>query len=436
MAQLTIITGTMGFRDVSGDFAREWAKHKMRREIIRTDQIVPLCFGDEFEYSDIPNVIFKKHRFDRAIIEKNGSVRILRSPIFKQKYDFYEVQQTMGCYKTGIIMEHLARVHERGGVTAANFAIKWFPYNLDKSKNKWRPNINTFEDLQKVHHVTIGFDDVKGSIESVQGETAKLGTMIVNESRKMGKDILISTQRTTNFIPPNIRAVVTNYEIPIITIRDKRLPSPDGMGYPLEVEIINVSGHYTFIGFGITDGGDMLPDGYRINPRQSLLDSYSTVEIATNLAGSGQEDLPPVNQNVEREPYSGYNNEMRVVRELQNLRKGIVHHISKDDPHRHLADIEYLNGKKWFIDVVSVNHANQKYPTMETWHKDINMYIEDAEKLGYIPLFAFNLGERVRFIKAHLLAGKAGNIRMSKEIKVNHLPAKSIFEHILLEQSR
>ena len=429
----------MSFRDVANDFKKAWVKHKLRREIIHTKDLIQACYGKNSGYNscglipvpvdELPDIIFKKHRFERVVIGKEGQLWHLRAPIFEQQYNYYEVQQTMGCYKTGIIMEHLARIHERGGVTGANFGIKWFPKNIGLVKNKWRPNVNSFDDFQKAHDITIGFDDVKGTIESVNGESAKLGSMIVNESRKLRKDILISTQRTTNFIPPNIRAVVTNYEIPIITVRDKRLPSPDGMGYPLEVEILNVSGHYTFLGFGITDGGDGLPDGNRINPRKTLLDAYSTEEIATDLKQGKSEGDISIEMNTEREPYSGYNHEMEVVRELYQLRNGIVHHISKDSPQRHIGDIEYLNGKKWMIDVVAViqETARSRYPMLQTFQKDINMFITENQKMGYIPIIAFKLRKDVRFLKAELLAGKKGNIRLSKELKAAHLPAKGAF---------
>lgn len=233
---------------------------------------------------------FKKHRFDRVVITKDGGI-IFLPPVIKhyRTKALYEIDQWMGAGKSVVGMEHLGRVHARGGTIMANMAIGYMPHNQGKPKDKWTPNIQCLEDLKGANNCTILIDDFKKIVQRWQCSEAVFIGMVANESRKDKKDILITAQRVVNFIPKDIREVCTNYEIPYVTIRDQRVESPDGMGMPVEIEVFNVSATGSFLGFGIWNG--FFPDGKVLMPTKKMLDMYSTLEVVTDLKQEGAENI-------------------------------------------------------------------------------------------------------------------------------------------------
>lgn len=410
MAYLSIITGSYDFYDPFGFF-----------EAALNDQRI-------YKYS-IDGLVIKKRRMDRVIITETGDVFKLPPVIAPVARNHYMVSQTMGSGKTILAVEHLASIHANGGRTGANISLRWFPGNSGKSLSEWTPNVNSLKDMENARNVSILFDDIKRTIQDWATSEARMTGAIVNASRKQGVNIIFTTQRVINFVPPDIREVATNYEIPYITIRDKRQPSPDGMGFPVEMEILNISPNQVFLGFGVYNG--LFSDNCKLRPTSRLLSAFSTLEIAGNLAIS-KTDLPDLNENMggSAEPYSGYNNEITVLRELENY-SGTITHLSAKNPRNHKTDIQYIEkGKVYLIDVVGLNRYQKGaryYYKLLTDKKDFQAEFDEAVKDKVVKLLAFTFKNRVKFINYKDLVGKSGRIDYGKELKQKSKSAYALF---------
>lgn len=408
MAYLSIITGSYDFFDPYGYFANAWNDTKI------------------YKY-EIDGIIIKKRRMDRVIITEDGAVFKLPPVIAPMARSHYIVNQTMGSGKTVLAVEHLARIHANGGRTGANVSLAWFPCNAGKPPSEWVPNVNSLKDMENARRVTVLFDDIKGTIADWATTEARITGAIVNASRKQETNIIFTTQRVINFVPPDIREVATNYEIPYITIRDKRVPSPDGMGFPVEMEILNISPNQIFLGFGVYNG--LFADGCKLRPTPRLLSAFSTMEVAGNLSIKKEEIT--LNENMGgNEPYVGYNNEIRVFKELESY-SGTLTHLSAKDPRTHKADLQYIEkGKVYLIDVVAINRyqkGQRYYHKLLTDRKDFQADYDAATKDKVTRLLAFTFKNRVKFIDYKDLVGKSGRIDYGKELKQKSKSAYALF---------
>lgn len=412
MAFVTVISGTYGFYDPQMQFAAEWIKPKL------------------YKYN-VNGVRFKKRRFEQVVITKEGDVITLPSVIAVVGTNKWIITQTMGSGKTILGVEHLARIHRGGGRTAANICVKWFGDNIGKPKQEWTPNILSMEDLEKARGVTVLLDDIKKTVTSWQTKEAKLISAIVNTSRKESVNLIITSQRVINFVPKDIREVVTNYEIPFITIRDLRVKTPDNMGFPIEMEVLNISANGIFLGFGVHNG--FVPDGKTLMPTPRLLSAYSTLEIAMDLKKGKSKGI--LANPAEKEPYSGYNNERAVYEELCQY-EGTVQHVAADNPREHETDIIFANSKVYHIDVVSLIRRPKKHgQKREYWHlqtakKDLSDVYYRCKEKGVIPLIAFYYGKGMKLIKVEKLLpwSGGGNILLSKETKPFMKPPNAFFQ--------
>ncbi len=413
MAFVTIISGTFGFYDPQMRFASEWIKPKLYRY-------------------NVGGVQFRKKRFEQVVIMEDGNVITLPSVIAPVGTNEWIVTQTMGSGKTILGIEHLARIHRGGGRTAANISVKWFGDNIGKPKQEWTPNILSLEDLERARGVTVLLDDIKKTVASWQTKEAKLISAIVNTSRKESVNLIITSQRVVNFVPKDIREVVTNYEIPYITIRDMRRKTPDGMGFPVEMEVLNISANGVFLGFGVHNG--FVPDGKTLMPTPRLLDAYSTLEIAVDLK-KGKSKGGVFANPAEKEPYSGYYNERALYEELMQY-EGVVQHIAAENPQQHETDIIFANSRVYHIDVVSLIRRPKKpgqkreYLHLQTAKKDLNEVYYRCREKGVIPLLAFYYGKGWKLIKVERLLPWAmgGNILLSKETKPLMKPLTAFFK--------
>lgn len=409
MAFLSIVTGSLEFIDPYGMFMAAWEDPTI------------------YKY-EIDGIVIKKRRMDRVLITKDWDVFKLPPVIAPLSYGRVAVNQTMGSGKTILAVEHLARVHANGGRTGANISIAWFPCNAGKPPAEWIPNVNSLKDMENARRVTLLFDDIKRTIADWKSTEAQITGAIVNASRKQMTDIIFTTQRVVNFVPPDIREVATNYEIPYITIRDQRVDTPDGMGYPVEMEILNVSPNFVFLGFGVFNG--LFADNCKLQPTPKLLSAYSTMELAGDL--STDKNLPGINENMggQTEPYVGYNNEIAVVRELEQY-SGSILHLAAKNPRTHRADIQYIEKKKvYLIDAVSINRykkGNRFYYKLQTDKKDFQADYDAAVKDGVIRLLAFTFKNKVKFIDYKDLVGKSGRVDYGKELKQKSKSAYALF---------
>lgn len=410
MAYLSIITGSYDFYDPYGFFASAWNDPKI------------------YKY-EIDGIIIKKRRMDRVIIMEDGRVFKLPPVIAPTSRTHYSVNQTMGSGKTVLAVEHLARTHANGGRTGANVSLKWFPCNIGKRPSEWLPNINSLKDLEDASNVSVLFDDIKGTIKDWATSEARLTGTIVNASRKKGVNITLTTQRVINFVPPDIREVATNYEIPYITIRDKRQESPDNMGFPVEMEVLNISPNQIFLGFGVYNG--LFADNCKIRPTKRLLSAFSTLEVAGNLS-IPKADMLTLNENMggQSEPYAGYNNEIRVFNELDQY-SGTLIHLSAKNPRNHKTDIQYIEkGKVYLIDVVGINRyqkGQRYYYKLLTGRKDFQEDYDSSTKDKSTRLLAFTFKGRVKFIHYKDLVGKSGQVDYGKELKQKSKSAYALF---------
>lgn len=361
MAYLTIIAQTFGFEDSYGYFTAA---------VLKASKSM-LCYN-------INGAKFKKRRFDRVVIQKDGNV-IFLPPVIKhyKNKNIYEVDQWMGAGKSVVGMEHLGRVHARGGNIMANMGVGYMTHNAGKPKEQWTPNINCMEDLTEAKNATVLIDDIKKIIQRWQCSEAALISLVANASRKEHLDIIITSQRVVNFVPKDLREVCTNYEIPYVTIRDQRVDSPDGMGMPLEIEVFNVSATGSFLGFGIWNG--YYPDGKVLCPTKKMLDAYSTLEVVTDLK---QGESPRINQ-------PGYELEVKAFEFLKTSVPGM--------------EWQHLNGKHEF-DIISSTHAIDVTGVDEDGrlileHKDLLKHMRIAKRKCQIPYLMYQAGGEWRFIK-------------------------------------
>jgi hypothetical protein len=280
-------------------------------------------------------------------------------------------------------------------------------------------------------------DDIKKIISKWNCAEADLISALVNASRKDDVDVNFTTQRVINFVPKDIREVATNYEIPYCTIRDRRRPSPDGMGYPVEIEVFNVSANDVFIGFGCWNG--MYPDGKIIHPTEKMLNAYSSLEKVTNLKGDGDKinihDSNIFKQigkrpkpELPKEPYNGYNNEMAVVKELE-LYSGTCKHLGPQTRgEHHETDIIYnQGGVQYYIDVVACYLApTRNYYLLATTQKDFSAYPKDTKFIK--RMLAFTYKRKIRYLSYQFLRGRTGNISLKEELRKNMEIARNIFQ--------
>lgn len=404
MATVTIITGTLEFYDSFGVLKKALARNPL------------------IKYN-IDGIQFKKRRFDRIIIAENGDI-IKLPPIlaFDRMGNKFGITQTMGSAKTVILMQKLAKAHKNGRDVACNVSIEFMPHNLDKPKEEWTPNLRKMDDLIKANNCVMGIDDYKKIVKKWQSDEAEFISALVNASRKDNVDIIFTVQRVINFIAPDIREVASNYEIPYVTIRDMRKPSPDGMGVPIEIEIFNVSANFVFLGFGLWNG--WFPDGKIIQPSMKMLNAYSTLEKVSNMK---DEEVESVNIHANRELYSGYNNELKVVNELKSC-AGITRHIAFEHPHEHEADIVYTEGDRtYLIDNVGTNMSNGSR-NLNTTRKNFRSFdLSDKKK---IRLLSYEFKGVIYYIDYKHLVNYTGTIRISKELRSKSLMAKELFKLI------
>lgn len=332
------------------------------------------------------------------VITKDGGI-IFLPPVITRCKTHYEVDQWMGAFKTGAAMEHIGRVHKNGGRILTNFKVGYLPHNIGKPKEKWTPNILGLDDLEKANNCTMVLDDIKKIFERWNCAEAVLVSKVVNASRKERVDIIITSQRTVNSVPKDIREVCTNYEIPFVTVRDQRIDSPDGMGTPLEVEIFNISATGNFLGFGIWNG--FYPDGCTLKPTKKMLDMYDTTEKVTDLKTEGARPNQP-----------GYPLEAKAFEYLKEKVPGMVW--------------EHLNGKNEY-DIISETHAIDVVGTdpdgrLILEHKDLLKHMRIAKRKCQTPYLMFEAGGDWRFVKiTHHVNNFVENKRINSDLFGNQL---------------
>jgi len=357
---LTIITGTHSFIDLTGKFRRAYINSMSNR----------------IKYT-INGLTFTKRRFDRVEITKEGKVIHEPSRLFPMDRNglWWSVSQPTGSGKTILAVFDMQRTHQRGGRVEGNLSYQYFPHNKDLPAEKWTPSVRTIEDLQKLRGCHCVIDDIKGTIANWQAKEADIITLTSNTGRKESVDLTFTTQRVINYMPPNIRAVATGYEIPYITVRDCRIPTPDNKGFPVEMEVFSLipgDNGDIFVGFGVLNKD--IPDGRIITPSAELLNSYRTMELATGLKIGG-EDGARVNQ-------PGYELEAKAFEYLTERCPGMKW--------------EHLNGKHVF-DIISDTHAIDVTGTdpdgaLILEHKDLSKHMRTAKRKGQIPYLMFEYG--------------------------------------------
>lgn len=384
---LTIIAGTHTFVDLTGKFRASWVRSRQKRIIYSYDGIT-----------------FAKHRFDRVEITKDGD--IIRHPSLINPVDnkFYRwtVNQPTGSCKTVLAVYDLARTWARGGRVAANFSFEYMKHNIGKEKSLWTPNLNSIDDVTKANHITLCIDDIKGTAENWQAEESDLISMAANVSRKENVNMIITSQGVTNFVAPNIRRVTTGYEIPYCTVRDQRVDTPDGKGYPRIIEVLSlIPGDMQigdiFIGFGMLNGD--LPDGRQVTPSPELLNSYKSMEIAIGLKADKEGARP--NQ-------PGYELEAKAFEYLKENVPGM--------------NWQHLNGKHVF-DVISETHAIDIVGTspdgmLHLDHKDLTKHMRTAKRQGQIPYLMFMYAKEWRFVP---ITHNLSDLVEGKKIHPSHL---------------
>lgn len=354
---LTIIAGTHTFIDLTGKFRHAWLRSQQKRIIY-----------------DIDGVIFSKHRFSRVEIQKDGKVVFFPTRIFPtDRYGMtWSVSQPTGSGKTILAVYHLLKTFRNGGNIDGNFSYKYFKHNIGQSPEKWQPSIQSIEDLQKANHTHLVIDDVKGTIDRWQAKEADIITLVANTGRKESVDLDFTTQRVIDYVPKNIRSVATGYEIPYITIRDLRKDSPDGKGFPIEMEVFGLIPSDTgdvFVGFGTLNKD--IPDGKTIRPTYELLNSYKTMELATGLKVGAENGARP-NQ-------PGFRLE---VKALEYLKEKIPSMKWEHLNGKHVFDIV---SDTWAIDVTDMDEDGN----LRTEHKNLMRHISTASKKGMIPYLMF-----------------------------------------------
>ena len=331
-------------------------------------------------------VTFAKNRFDRVEILKDGTV--IRHPRLINPTDGkgyrWTVNQPTGSCKTILGVYNLAQTWARGGNIAANLSFEYMPHNIGKAKKDWTPNLVSIEDITKANNVRLLIDDIKGTAENWQAEESELISMAANLSRKDRVDIDITTQGVTNFVAPNIRRVTTGYEIPYCTIRDQRLESPDGRGYPRLIEVISlIPGDMQigdiFTGFGVLNND--IPDGRQITPSLELLNSYKSMEIATGLKVDGKDGARP-NQ-------PGFALEAKAFEYLKDKVPAM--------------NWQHLNGKHVF-DIISDTHAIDVTGTdpdgsLILEHKDLLRHMRTAKRKGQKPYLMFMYAKEWKLVQ-------------------------------------
>lgn len=353
---LTIIAGTHSFIDLTGKFTQA---------ILKSTKSLTSY--------NIDGVRFKKHRFDRVTITKEGWVikdpmRIL--PIGSSGM-YWTVSQPTGSLKTALAVEVMRRTVARGGNIQANFSFKWMKHNIGKPKEQWTPSITSIEDITKASHTRLTIDDIKGTIDHWQAKEADIISMAANLGRKESVDIDITSQGVTNYVPPNIRRIATGYMIPYCTIRDKRLYSPDGKGFPRECEIISLIPGDTnvgdvFVGFGFINGD--IPNGELFIPTQELFDSYMTMEHAKGLKVGGVDSKRP-----------GLEGEQKLLAYLQLHYPDITFHLKNG---KGVFDIESPHA---LLDHVGIEEHGTGY-RLNTRHKNISKH-RDYSQLHKTPAY-------------------------------------------------
>lgn len=383
---LTIITGTHSFIDLTGKFRRAFIASMSNR----------------IKYT-INGLTFSKRRFDRVEITKEGKVIHEPSRLFPMDRNglWWSVSQPTGSGKTILGVHDLHRTYLHGGNIAANLSYQYFDHNKDKIPEKWTPSIRTIEDLQKIRSCHVLIDDIKGTIANWQAKEADIITLTSNTGRKESVDLTFTTQRVINYIPPNIRAVATGYEIPYITVRDCRIPTPDNKGFPVEMEVFSLipgDNGDIFVGFGVLNKD--IPDGRIITPSAELLNSYRTMELAAGLKIGG-EDGARVNQ-------PGYELEAKAFDYLKAKCPAMKW--------------EHLNGK-YVFDIISETHAIDVTGTdpdgrLILEHKDLLGHVRTAKRKGQQPYLMFCYANEWRFVP---ITYNLNEFVEGKRIKPEHL---------------
>ncbi len=166
---------------------------------------------------------------------------VTREPIPIKFYnrDVFRIVQYLGSGKTLEAIRILSEKAYHGGTVAANLSLTW--HNEGKPKNKWEAAINSMEDFKDLNNCTLLLDDIKSTILRWNVKEADIVSEIANAGRKTGLDLIITAQRE-KMIPPEIRDIATAWIVPIIRVRDRSRPTPDGTGYPMEMIALHFDG--------------------------------------------------------------------------------------------------------------------------------------------------------------------------------------------------
>jgi hypothetical protein len=248
MSSLTIITGTL--EDARDPFGR-----------LDTNQ---LYYESWEEDPDDP---------DSIIISRD------RAPVVYKGFDKFDIVQTMGCGKTLKAMDILANKAYNGGVVLANLGLIW--NNIDIPEKDWKAGVNSFDDLWKLNHCTVVFDDFSILVPSWNTEEANTISPIVNNSGKADLNIIITAQQEVQ-VPPKIRRVATDWIVPIIRVRDFTKKTPRNDGYPMEMICLHFDG--TKVLKYISDP---------IINLDVLFKTYKTIERAGTLNREGETRTKP-----------------------------------------------------------------------------------------------------------------------------------------------
>lgn len=281
---------------------------------------------------------------------------------------YIEIIQDLGSGKTLKAIDILAHKVFSGGKCYANLGLAWNPANAGKDKKDWVPDLNCLEDLSEYNNCTILIDDIYGTIQQWNTESAKIVGIVANERRKMKKDIIITAQREV-MIPPGLRDMATEWIVPVITLRDFTRESPDGTGYPLELRTIHFNGAKVF--------------KYISQPiigLERIFEAYNTIETAVHL-NKGETGA--------RTNQPGFQNESEALKFI----------TTKKPTH----NWQHLNGKdefdiisdKYAIDVVGIDKKNMR---LHLDHHDLLNHIKIAKFNSQKPYIMYASGESWKFL--------------------------------------
>ena len=185
-----------------------------------------------------------------------------------EQSSLFKMVQTTGSGKT-LLAAILLWLSKDKIKTAANMQLSF----IDKS-------IDSFEEFLALEGYEVLLDDVRHIIENWRSPGAKLATEFSNSSRKKRNELLITSQRLMNYVPPDIREIADEVYVPYIRCFDATKKAPDwrptNQKYlPLEIWSLRFSGDFEYLGYS----------KYNLTGEtgQQILKSFDTMKISKGL---------------------------------------------------------------------------------------------------------------------------------------------------------